>query len=202
MNYPEKKGYSPRNLTYMCQFSRIYPLEVLQKLLSCDMELLKAPYIFDIANAKESADERDIEKQLVEHITKYLLEMGNGFAFVARQKHFQVGSSDSYADLILYNIKLHTYIVVGLKATPFKPKYAGQLNFYINVVDDQMRGENDGKTIGLLLCRGKDEVVAQYALTGYAQPIGVSDYQLSKTIPGNLESSCLPLSGGRIVTTA
>lgn len=142
MNYPEKKGYSPRNLTYMCQFSRTYPLEVLQKLLSCDMELLKDPYIFDIANAKESADERDIEKQLAEHITKYLLEMGNGFAFVARQKHFQVGSSDSYADLILYNIKLHTYIVVELKATPFKPKYAEQLNFYINVVDDQMRGEN------------------------------------------------------------
>ncbi|EFR54412.1 hypothetical protein BFAG_03110 [Bacteroides fragilis 3_1_12] len=112
MNYSEKKGYSPRNLTYMCQFSRTYPLEVLQKLLSCDMELLKDPYIFDIANAKESADERDIEKQLVEHITKYLLEMGNGFAFVARQKHFQVGGSDSYADLILYNIKLHAYIVV------------------------------------------------------------------------------------------
>lgn len=79
---------------------------------------------------------------MAEHIIKYLLEMGNGFAFVARQKHFQVGSSDSYADLILYNIKLHTYIVVELKATPFKPKYAEQLNFYINVVDDQMRDEN------------------------------------------------------------
>jgi len=179
-----------------------YPLEMLQKLLSCDVELLKAPYMFDMVNAKESADERDIEKLLVEHITKYLLEMGNGFDFVAGQKHFQVGSSDFYADLILYNIKLHTYIVVELKATPFKSQYAGLLNFYINVVDDQMRGGNDGKTIGLLLCRGKDELVVQYALTGYAQPIGVSDYQLSKVIPGNLESFCLPLSGGRIVTTA
>ena len=137
--------------------------------------------------------------------------MGNGFAFVARQKHFQIGDSDFFADLFLYNIKLHTirifkkqfismdlilyniklhaYVVVELKATPFKPEYAGQLNFYINVVDDKLRGENDNKTIGLLLCRGKDEVVAQYALAGYDQPIGISDYQLSKAVPENLKSA-------------
>ena len=151
--------------------------------------LLKDPYIFDLAGTKEKADERDIEEQLVKHITRYLLEMGNGFAFVARQKHFQVGNSDFYADLILYSIPLHAYIVVELKATPFKPEYAGQLNFYINVVDDKLRGENDNKTIGLLLCKGKDEVVAQYALTGYDQPIGISDYQLSKAIPENLKSA-------------
>ena len=151
--------------------------------------LLKDPYIFDLAGAKEKADERDIEEQLVKHVTRYLLEMGNGFAFVARQKHFQVGNSDFFADLILYSIPLHAYIVVELKATPFKPEYAGQLNFYINVVDDKLRGENDNKTIGLLLCKGKDEVVAQYALTGYDQPIGISDYQLSKAIPENLKSA-------------
>lgn len=150
--------------------------------------LLKDPYIFDLAGAKEKADERDIEEQLVKHVTRYLLEMGNGFAFVARQKHFQIGNSDFFADLILYSIPLHAYIVVELKATPFKPEYAGQLNFYINVVDDKMRGENDNKTIGLLLCKGKDEVVAQYALTGYDQPIGISDYQLNKAIPENLKS--------------
>ena len=151
--------------------------------------LLKDPYIFDLAGAKEKADERDIEEQLVKHVTHYLLEMGNGFAFVARQKHFQIGDSDFFADLILYNIKLHAYVVVELKATPFKPEYAGQLNFYINVVDDKLRGENDNKTIGLLLCRGKDEVVAQYALAGYDQPIGISDYQLSKAVPENLKSA-------------
>lgn len=151
--------------------------------------LLKDPYIFDLAGTKEKADERDIEEQLVKHVTRYLLEMGNGFAFVARQKHFQVGNSDFYADLILYSIPLHAYIVVELKATPFKPEYAGHLNFYINVVDDKLRGENDNKTIGLLLCKGKDEVVAQYALTGYDQPIGISDYQLSKAIPENLKSA-------------
>ena len=150
--------------------------------------LLKDPYIFDLAGAKEKADERDIEEQLVKHVTRYLLEMGNGFAFVARQKHFQIGNNDFFADLILYSIPLHAYIVVELKATQFKPEYAGQLNFYINVVDDKMRGENDNKTTGLLLCKGKDEVVAQYALTGYDQPIGISDYQLSKAIPENLKS--------------
>ena len=151
--------------------------------------LLKDPYIFDLAGAKERADERDIEEQLIKHVTRYLLEMGNGFAFVAKQKHFQIGDSDFYADLILYNIKLHAYVVVELKATPFKPEYAGQLNFYINVVDDKLRGEKDNKTIGLLLCKGKDEIVAQYALTGYDQPIGISDYQLSKAVPDSLKST-------------
>lgn len=151
--------------------------------------LLKDPYIFDLAGVSNQANERDIEEQLVSHVTKYLLEMGNSFAFVARQKHFQIGDSDFYADLILYNIKLHAYVVIELKATPFKPEYAGQLNFYVNVVDDKLRGEHDNKTIGLLLCKGKDEVMAQYALSGYNQALGVSDYQLSKAIPEELKST-------------
>jgi predicted nuclease of restriction endonuclease-like (RecB) superfamily len=151
--------------------------------------LLKDPYIFDLAGVKERADERNVEEQLVNHVTKYLLEMGTGFAFVARQKHFQIGNKDFYADLILYNIKLHAYVVVELKATPFKPEYAGQLNFYINVINDKLKGEHDNKTIGLLLCRGKDEIMAQYALEGYNQPIGVSDYQLGKAIPEELKSA-------------
>ena len=151
--------------------------------------LMKDPYIFDMMGHTDKMAERDIERQLVSHITKYLLEMGSGFAFVAQQKHFEVGDSDFYADLILYNIQLHAYVVIELKATPFKPEYMGQLNFYINVVDDTLRGEHDNKTIGLLLCNGGDKVVAQYALSGYEQPIGVSDYQLSKAIPDNLKSA-------------
>ena len=151
--------------------------------------LMKDPYIFDMMGQTEAINERDIERQLVQHITKYLLEMGSGFAFVAQQKHFEVGDSDFYADLILYNIQLHAYVVIELKATSFKPEYMGQLNFYINVVDDTLRGEHDNKTIGLLLCNGGDKVVAQYALSGYDQPIGVSDYQLTKAIPKNLESA-------------
>ena len=151
--------------------------------------LMKDPYIFDMMGQTEAMNERDIERQLVQHITKYLLEMGSGFAFVAQQKHFEVGDSDFYADLILYNIQLHAYVVIELKATPFKPEYMGQLNFYINVVDDTLRSEHDNNTIGLLLCNGGDKVVAQYALSGYDQPIGVSDYQLSKAIPENLKSA-------------
>ena len=151
--------------------------------------LMKDPYIFDMMGQADKMAERDIERQLVSHITKYLLEMGSGFAFVAQQKHFEVGDSDFYADLILYNIQLHAYVVIELKATPFKPEYMGQLNFYINVVDDTLRGEHDNNTIGLLLCNGGDKVVAQYALSGYDQPIGVSDYQLSKAIPENLKSA-------------
>ena len=151
--------------------------------------LMKDPYIFDMMGQTDKMAERDIERQLVSHITKYLLEMGSGFAFVAQQKHFEVGDSDFYADLILYNIQLHAYVVIELKATPFKPEYMGQLNFYINVVDDTLRGEHDNKTIGLLLCNGGDKVVAQYALSGYDQPIGVSDYKLSKAIPDNLKSA-------------
>ena len=151
--------------------------------------LMKDPYIFDMMGQTEAMNERDIERQLVQHITKYLLEMGSGFAFVAQQKHFEVGDSDFYADLILYNIQLHAYVVIELKATSFKPEYMGQLNFYINVVDDTLRGEHDNKTIGLLLCNGGDKVVAQYALSGYDRPIGVSDYQLSKAIPDNLKSA-------------
>ena len=151
--------------------------------------LMKDPYIFDMMGLTDKMAERDVEQQLVSHITKYLLEMGNGFAFVAQQKHFEVGDSDFYADLILYNIQLHAYVVIELKATPFKPEYMGQLNFYINVVDDTLRGEHNNKTIGLLLCNGGDKVVAQYALSGYDQPIGVSDYQLTKAIPDNLRSA-------------
>ena len=151
--------------------------------------LMKDPYIFDMMGQSDKMAERDIERQLVSHITKYLLEMGSGFAFVAQQKHFEVGDSDFYTDLILYNIQLHAYVVIELKATPFKPEYMGQLNFYINVVDDTLRGKHDNKTIGLLLCNGGDKVVAQYALSGYDQPIGVRDYQLSKVIPENLKSA-------------
>ena len=151
--------------------------------------LMKDPYIFDMMGQTDKMAERDVERQLVSHITKYLLEMGSGFAFVAQQKHFEVGDSDFYADLILYNIQLHAYVVIELKATLFKPEYMGQLNFYINVVDDTLRGEHDNKTIGMLLCNGGDKVVAQYALSGYDQPIGVSDYQLSKAIPDNLKSA-------------
>ncbi len=151
--------------------------------------LLKDPYIFDFVQAKEKADERDIEKQLVDHITKFLLELGQGFAFVGKQYHINVGSNDYYIDLLFYHTKLHCYVVVELKAREFKPGDPAQLNFYINVLNDTLKTEYDNETIGILLCKGKDKVVAEYALKGYNNPIGVSDYQLSQSIPTKLQSS-------------
>lgn len=151
--------------------------------------LLKDPYIFDITESQKAMDERDIENQLVTHVTNYLLEMGNGFSFVARQKHFEIGGEDFFADLILYNIKLHAYVVIELKARKFKPGDAAQLNFYMNVVNDKLKGEGDNDTIGIVLCQGKSEIMADYVLKGYNQPIGISDYQMSKAIPEELKST-------------
>lgn len=151
--------------------------------------LLKDPYIFDFVQAKEKADERNIEEQLANHITKFLLELGQGFAFIGRQVHFEIEGTDFYADLLFYHTKLHAYVVVELKVRPFEPGDAGQLNFYINVINDKLKGKNDNDTIGILLCKGKNEVLAEYALKGYNQPIGVSDYRISKAVPEELKSS-------------
>ncbi len=150
--------------------------------------LLKDPYIFDFVQAKENADERNIEEQLANHITKFLLELGQGFAFVGRQVRFEIGQKDYAPDLLFYHTRLHAYVVVELKTRPFEPGDAGKLNFYINVVNDKMKGSQDNDTIGLLLCKGKNEVLAEYALKGYQQPMGVSDYQLAKAIPEELKS--------------
>ncbi len=150
--------------------------------------ILKDPYIFDFVQAKEKADERDVEQQLIEHITKFLLELGQGFAYIGRQVHLEVGGSDFYVDLLFYHTKLHSYVVVELKARDFEPGDAGQLNFYINLVNDRLKGATDNDTIGILLCKGKNEILAEYALKSISQPIGVADYQLSKAIPENLKS--------------
>jgi predicted nuclease of restriction endonuclease-like (RecB) superfamily len=151
--------------------------------------LLKDPYIFDFVQAQEKADERNIEEQLASHITKFLLELGQGFAFIGRQVHFKIGGTDFYADLLFYHTKLHAYVVVELKAGPFKPGDASQLNFYVNVINDKLKTANDQNTIGLLLCKGKNKVVAEYALKGYSSAIGISDYQISKAVPKELKSS-------------
>lgn len=151
--------------------------------------LLKDPYIFDFVQAKEKADERNIEEQLANHITKFLLELGQGFAFIGKQVHFEIGGADFFADLLFYHTKLHAYVVVELKARPFEPGDASQLNFYVNVVNDKVKTAGDHDTIGLLLCKGKNEVLAEYALKGYSNAINVSDYQISKAIPEELKSS-------------
>lgn len=150
--------------------------------------LLKDPYIFDFVEAKENADERNIEEQLTNQVTKFLLELGKGFAFVARQMHFEVGGDDFYADLVFYHTRLKCYVIVELKAREFKPGDASQLNFYVNVANDVLKSEGDNETIGLLLCKGKNQVVAEYSLKGLGNALGVSDYQISHAVPDQLKS--------------
>ena len=150
--------------------------------------MLKDPYIFDFVQAKGKADERNIEQQLTDHITRFLLELGKGFAFIGKQVHVEIGGQDFYIDLLLYHTRLHAYVVVELKARDFEAGDTGQLNFYINVINDQMKGPGDSDTIGILLCKGKNEVLAEYALKGMSHPIGVAEYQLAKAIPEELKS--------------
>ncbi len=152
-------------------------------------QLLKDPYIFDFITLSERANEKNIEDQLCEHVTKFLLEMGQGFAFIGRQYRFKVGKTEYPVDLLFYNIKLRCYVVVELKTRDFEPEDTGKLNFYLNVVNKQLRSTHENPTIGLLLCKGKNEIVADYALTGIQQPIGVADYKLTKAIPKNLKST-------------
>lgn len=153
------------------------------------IQLLKDPYIFDFITLKEKMNEQDIEEQLCSHISNFLLELGRGFSFVGRQYHLQVNNDDFFIDLLFYHIKLRCYVVIELKASKFKPDYAGQLNFYISAVDDLLKSENDNPTIGILLCKSKNEVVAEYALRGMTHPIGVADFKLSKAVPEELKST-------------
>lgn len=144
---------------------------------------LKDPYIFDFLGLTESAQERDIENALTRHITRFLLELGAGFAFVARQYRLVVGGDEFLVDLLFYHLKLRCYVVVELKTTPFKPEYAGQPNFYLSAVDAQVKGSHDEPTIGLLLCKENNRLIAEYALRGIASPMGVAEYQLLRDIP-------------------
>lgn len=150
--------------------------------------LMKDPYIFDFVQTKEKQDERNIEEQLMQHITKFLLELGQGFALVGKQYRLQVGEKDFYIDLLFYHTQLHCYVVVELKAREFKPEDAGQLGFYISAVDGEIATKQDNPTIGLLLCKSKNQVLAEYSLKGYNSPIGVAKYNLSTAITEELKS--------------
>lgn len=152
-------------------------------------ESLKDPYHFDFLSVGAEANEREIESALVTHITRFLLELGAGFAFVGRQVHLEVGGEDFYIDLLFYHLKLRAYVVIELKAGDFRPEHTGQLSFYLNAVDLQVKAAQDGPTIGLLLCKSKNRVVAEYALRDSNKPIGVAEYQLVAALPKELETS-------------
>ncbi len=152
-------------------------------------ETLKDPYRFDFLGLTEESQERDLEDALVHHITRFLLELGAGFAFVGRQVHLAVGGEDFYLDLLFYHLKLRCFVVVELKAGEFRPEHTGKLSFYLSAVDTQMRATHDAPTIGLLLCKTRNRVIAEYALRDVNKPIGVAEYELVQSLPDALEGS-------------
>lgn len=152
-------------------------------------QLIKDPYNFEFLTLTKDYNERELEKALTDHITRFLLELGAGFAYVGRQKGLQVGERDFFLDLLFYHTKLHCYVVIELKTGDFEPEYAGKLNFYLKAVDEQLRGDRDEPTIGILLCKTRDRVVVEYALSDIHKPMGVSEYQLTRALPDNLKPS-------------
>lgn len=164
-------------------------------------QTLKDPYLFDFLTLKKNADEKNIEEQLTKHITHFLLELGKGFAFIGRQYHLEIGNKDYYIDLLFYHTKLRCYIVVELKAIGFKPEYAGKLNFYLSAVDEIIKTEKDNPTIGILLCKERDKIEAEYALRGMSQPIGITEYKLSKAIPKDIKSELPTIEEIELATT-
>lgn len=151
------------------------------------IEIMKDPYVFDFIELKEDAKEKDLETALINNITKVILELGKGFAFVGHQYHLEVGDKDYYIDLLFYNIKLKCYVVIELKIGEFKPEYAGQLSFYLTAIDEQVKEENDNPTIGLL-CRCKNNLIAEYTLRDMNKPMGVSEYKIKDYLPENLKN--------------
>ena len=151
-------------------------------------EMLKDPYNFDFLTIQGKANERAVENALVAHVRDFLLELGQGFAFVGSQVPLTIDDQEFFIDLLFYHIKLHCYVVIELKATKFKPEHTGQLGFYLAAVDDMLRGEGDNKTIGILLCKSKSKIIADYALQSSKAPIGISEYALLKSLPAELET--------------
>jgi predicted nuclease of restriction endonuclease-like (RecB) superfamily len=151
-------------------------------------ETFKNPYIFDFLGMEEETHERELEKALIQHIKKFLLELGKGFAFVGNQRNLVVSGDDFFMDLLFYNYHLHCFVVFELKVTDFTPEHAGKLNFYITAIDEQFKGPNDNPTIGVLLCKTPNETVVKYALNRIQSPIGVADYELISALPKQLKA--------------
>ena len=152
-------------------------------------EITKDPYSFDFLTLRQSYDEKELENALVSNMTKFLLELGSGFAFVGQQYKIVVDKNDFKIDLLFYHTKLHCFVVVELKTTDFKPEYAGKLNFYITAVDEQVKTKFDNPTIGILICKSKSDTIVEYALRNVNTPIGISEYQLTEILPKEYQSS-------------
>lgn len=156
---------------------------------SLAQETLKDPYLFDFLGLADDAHEREIENALIRHITRFLLELGAGFAFVGRQVRLEVGGDEFFVDLLFYHARLKCYVVIELKGEAFKPAHVGQLNFYLSAIDSQVKAPDDQPTIGLLLCKSQNRIVAEYALRDTTKPMGVAEYQLLQSLPEPLQTS-------------
>ena len=152
-------------------------------------QTLKDPYIFDFLTLTEPFHERELETELVRHLEKFLLELGQGFAFVGRQYKLDVGDEEFYIDLLFYHLRLRAFVVIELKKGKFKPEYAGKLNFYCNVVNDRLKQPADQPTIGLMLCQERSRLLAEYSFVGIDKPIGISTYKLTRALPRELRSA-------------
>lgn len=152
-------------------------------------QTLKDPYIFDFLTLTEPFHERELETELVRHLEKFLLELGQGFAFVGRQYKLDVGDEDFYIDLLFYHLNLRAFVVIELKKGKFKPEYAGKLNFYCNVVNDRLKQQTDQPTIGLILCQERSRLLAEYSFAGIDKPIGISTYELTRALPKEMRSA-------------
>lgn len=152
-------------------------------------ETLKDPYNFDFLQISANFKEKELENALIDNIQNFLIELGSGFAFVGKQVELKVGSQSFFIDLLFYHIKLKRYVVIELKSGNFEPEHAGKLNFYVTAVDKQFRDENDNATVGLIICKTKDDIIAEYSLTDLHKPLGISSYELRKILPENFKSS-------------
>ena len=152
-------------------------------------QTIKDPYVFDFMSLTEPFKERDIEDQLINNVSKFLLELGKGFAFIGKQYQIEVADQDYYLDLLFYHVTLKCYVVIELKNTKFIPEYAGKLNFYLSAVDDRLKTDSDQPSIGILLCRDKNNLEVEFSLRGMSQPMGVSEFNLTEVLPEALKSS-------------
>lgn len=152
-------------------------------------QTLKDPYNFDFLSLREKYDEKELEDALVNQITQFLLELGTGFSYIGRQVPILVGKTEFRMDLLFYHVRLHCYVVVELKTEKFKPEFAGKLNFYVTVVNKNLKAEQDNQTIGILICKDKDDVVAEYALEDMSQPLGIAQYEFTKVLDKDFRSS-------------
>jgi predicted nuclease of restriction endonuclease-like (RecB) superfamily len=177
-NYYNKKGKAVTN------FSETLP----EKQSKLAVETLKDPYNFDFLGLHDDALEKSIEDELVKHITEFLLELGQGFAFLGHQYKIEISETDYFIDMLFYHMELRSYIVIELKAGKFKPEFTGKLNFYLSAVDSQLKKQDDNKTIGILLCKKKERIEAEYALRDINKPMGISEYRLTDAIPENLKT--------------